>query len=135
MFYLIVIILIRIGYTDVRFRIIENKCVLLIFVINGIDFFVGDGKLYFYSSFLIFAVGFICILSNCVGAGDVKLLTVLGMVFPPREIPDFIFLVSVSGLPLILIVLLLHHFSKGKFSKTLPYGVAIISGYLLKRLI
>ncbi|WP_369685582.1 A24 family peptidase [Tatumella ptyseos] len=132
MFYLIAVILIRIGYTDIRFRIIENKCVLIILLINVFKFFIGNEEIYLYSSFLIFSVGLVCILTNCVGAGDIKLLTVLGMVFPPREIPDFIFLVTVSGLPLILIVFLLHRFSKGKFSKTLPYGVAIISGYLLK---
>ncbi|WP_369127863.1 A24 family peptidase [Rosenbergiella epipactidis] len=135
MFFLIVVLFIRICYTDIRFRIIENKCIIAILIINVLSFLMGKETPYFYSAIIIFSVGVICILSNCVGAGDVKLLTVLGMVFPPGELPDFIFLVTVSGLPLIFIVYLLHRFSKRKFSKTLPYGVAIISGYLLKILI
>lgn len=81
---------------------------------------------------IIFFVGVIFVLVNLIGAGDVKLLSVLGMTFSLREVPDFIFLVTVSGLPLIVIVFCLHKYSHGKFSKTLPYGVAISSGYLLK---
>ncbi|WP_420909973.1 A24 family peptidase [Rosenbergiella epipactidis] len=135
MFFLIVVLFIRMCYTDIRFRIIENKCIIAIFIINVLSFLMGKKTPYFYSAIIIFSIGVICILSNWVGAGDVKLLTVLGMVFPPGELPDFIFLVTVSSLPLIFIVYFLHRFSKGKFSKTLPYGVAIISGYLLKILI
>jgi len=81
---------------------------------------------------IIFFVGVIFVLVNLIGAGDVKLLSVLGMTFSLREVPDFIFLVTVSGLPLIVIVFCLQKYSHGKFSKTLPYGVAISSGYLLK---
>ena len=135
MLLIIALILIRVCYTDIRNRVIENKCVVIILLINFYHFFILGEVPYLLSSLTIFTVGFICIVCNCVGAGDVKLLTVLGMMFPLGEIPDFIFLVALSGLPLILVVYCLYRFSKGKFSKTLPYGVAITSGYLLKILI
>ncbi|WP_092675909.1 A24 family peptidase [Rosenbergiella nectarea] len=134
MLFLITLLLIRVCYTDIRYRIIENKCVVIILLVNILYFFIMGKLPYLLSSVTIFAVGFFCIVCNCVGAGDVKLLSVLGMMFPLREIPDFIFLVALSGLPLILVVYGLHRFSKGIFSKTLPYGVAITSGYLLKTL-
>lgn len=135
MLFLITLLLIRVCYTDIRCRIIENKCVIVILLVNIVYFSLMGRLPYLLSSVTIFVVGIFFIVCNCVGAGDVKLLSVLGMMFPLREIPDFIFLVALSGLPLILVVYGLHRFSKGKFSKTLPYGVAITSGYLIKILI
>lgn len=135
MLFVICLLLIRVCYTDIRFRIIENRCVLLILLIIILHFILSGETPYILSTLIIFSVGFFCIVSNFVGAGDVKLLAVLGMTFPLGEIPDFIFLVAISGLPLILVVYCLHRFSKDKFSKTLPYGVAITSGYLIKILI
>lgn len=132
MTYFIIILLIRACYTDIRYRIIENKCIVLILLTNVLFYLVGKQPIYFLSSLAIFSVGTICVFVNCVGAGDVKLLAVLGMTFPLGGLPDFIFLVAVSGLPLSLVVYCLHLFSKGKFSKTLPYGMAITGGYLLK---
>ena len=129
---LIFILLARSCYTDIRYRIIENKCVISILLINVLFFLMGKEQIYLSSSIVILSIGTVCVLSHCIGAGDVKLLAVLGLTFPLRELLDFIFLVAVSGLPLILVIYCLHHFTRGKFSKTLPYGVAITCGYLLK---
>ena len=131
MIFFIIILLVRICYTDIRYRIIENKCVLLMFLLNITLWVIDRQPIYLLSSLVIFSVGAILVLIHCVGAGDIKLLTVLGMVFPLGKIPDFIFLVALSGLPLILVIYCFHRFSKGRFSKTLPYGVAITGGYLL----
>jgi len=135
MIFIIIVLLLRVCYTDVRNRIIENKCVIAIFLVNLLCFIINRQLPYFLSALIVFFVGVICVLTHCVGAGDAKLLAVLGMTFPLRELPDFIFLVAVSGLPLILITYCVHWLSNKKFSKTLPYGVAITSGYLLKILI
>ncbi|QGX92250.1 flp operon protein B [Tatumella sp. TA1] len=135
MIIILIALLLRVCYTDIRYRIIENKCVAVIVLVNIFYLYSISQPVNFISAVVVFGIGIIVILTNFIGAGDIKLLSALGLAFPLRELPDFIFLVTVSGLPLILIVFCLHKSSQGKFSKTLPYGVAISSGYLLKLLI
>jgi len=135
MIIILIVLFLRIFYTDIRYRIIENRCVIAIVIVNILYLNSVNQPLNIITALVIFVVGAIAVLANVVGARDIKLLSALGLALPLNELADFIFLVTLSGIPLILIVLYLHKYSQGRFSKSLPYGVAIISGYLLKILI
>ncbi|MBT0719471.1 hypothetical protein HGT71_14585 [Rosenbergiella epipactidis] len=129
--FLLVISLIWVCYTDIRYRIIKNHSVVFIAVVLTMASFI-DGKLpHWVSACLIFFIGAIAVYANFIGAGDIKLLSALALSFPLADVPEFIFFITLSGLPLAVVVYLLHRYGKKKFSRSVPYGVAIVSGYFV----
>lgn len=132
---LILPFLVWICYTDIRYRIIKNQAVFIVAAISA-ALAINDGQFpYLVSATIVFVIGTVVVCMNFIGAGDIKLLAALALVFPLSELPDFIFFVALSGLPLSIIVYILSLCNKERFSRVVPYGVAIVSGYLLTLLV
>ena len=121
-------------YTDIRYRIIRNTTTFFIaFILLTGGVFSSSG-FYWTSALSILAGGFFLSLVNIMGAGDIKLMAALSLSLNAEETLAFLFSTALAGLPLIMLVLLVNcvssRFAEKKTSKTLPYGVAVVSGYL-----
>ncbi|QIQ21307.1 A24 family peptidase [Zophobihabitans entericus] len=123
-------ILIYICYTDIRYRKIYNIVLVVLLVITIINSFYFSIIPNWKGALIIFLVGLALFYLGGIGAGDIKLLAVLSLSVPENHIIDFILLISFCGLPLIAIVLFCYYVLKMK-NKTIPYGVAINTGYFL----
>lgn len=96
------------------------------------------GGIYLFAALLAF--GFACFAAGIMGAGDVKLMAVLGLYIGwSRESVAFLFYIGLLGGALALVVLivrriLLKHPQKPRvFTKKepIPYGLAIAGAFLL----
>ena len=104
----LVCLLLRLCYTDVRDRVISNRVVALLF--------------------FIVVVGFVLFMLHVMGAGDIKLIAVLMLMIPYEQIIFFFFFTACAGLLLIIIGWLFYR--KSIKERGLPYGVAISLGFL-----
>ncbi|MCO6523986.1 MAG: prepilin peptidase [Candidatus Schmidhempelia sp.] len=129
-FFLTVPILAYICYTDIKFRKIYNVTIVCLLVLVLVCAYFYKWMPNWQSALLIFFCGLVLFYIGGIGAGDIKLLSVLSLSIPKEYILDFLLLVGFSGLPLILVVLIIYHFC-GRKNKSLPYGVAICVGYFI----
>lgn len=124
-------------YTDLKKRIIHNE-VLVVFLI--IDLII-EGVRAYQSSFYIFldkfiglllpiAAGLLFFLIDTLGAGDIKLLCVLGFINGWR-ISFFTYLYSVllGGIIALFVLALRLIKSKGRIDHQIPFAPAIAIGY------
>jgi prepilin peptidase CpaA len=128
-FFLTTPILAYLCYTDIKFRKIYNAtviCLLVLVLISACFYRCMPNWQY---ALIIFFGGLILFYIGGIGAGDIKLLSVLSLTVPKEYIVDFLLLTGLSGLPLILVILINYHYFGGK-NKSLPYGVAICAGYV-----
>lgn len=66
---------------------------------------------------------------GAVGAGDVKLLTILGLVIPIRDYPTVFLTITLLGLGLIVVMLIVDNvLDKHTVSKGVPYAIPICLG-------
>ena len=126
----ILLLLISVCYTDIKFRKIKNSTVIFIALFSLVSGVTHTEPVSLVWSLLILVTGVLLVLANIIGAGDIKLIAALSLSIPGAEIPDFIFLITLSGVPLILVTVLLHKVTGSSNKITLPYGVAISCGYL-----
>jgi prepilin peptidase CpaA len=128
-FFLTIPILAYSCYTDIKFRKIYNANVvfLLAFVLISACFYRCMPNWQY--ALIIFFCGLFLFYIGGIGAGDIKLLSVLSLTIPEAYIVDFLLLIGLCGLPLILVILINYHYCGGK-NKSLPYGVAICTGYV-----
>ncbi|VEI57430.1 Flp pilus assembly protein, protease CpaA [Pasteurella multocida] len=130
---LTILLLIRLSYTDIKHRIISNKIVLiLLFVILPLSW-IKYGEIFVVPALISFIIGFILFNLKTVGAGDVKLVSVLMLAIPQEQIMSFFFFTACSGL--ILIIIGWIFFRESILKNHLPYGVAISLGFLLNLLL
>lgn len=127
--FLIWMILIVVCYTDIRFRIIHNSIVITIFIIILANFLIGSGELNYIAALIFFVIGLLIFCFNIMGAGDIKLIIVLLLSLPTKEIWDFFTLMTFLGLPLAIIALIRKIITKS--TVTIPYGVAISLSYII----
>lgn len=125
---IIMLLLTTLSYTDIRFRTISNRIVLLLFI-SVVPF----SLLKFQTIFIIpalcaLAIGFLIFALGIIGAGDIKLISVLMLTIPYDEIFSFFFLMAFAGLLLIIIGWIL--FRQSIKENGLPYGVAISLGFM-----
>lgn len=126
--FLIILLLIRISWTDIRSRLISNNIVLVLLICIIPFGFLLNGELYITPALVSLFIGFLLFLFNVIGAGDVKLITVLMLTIPSEQILSFFVFTSFFGLLLIIIGWL---FFKTSIKRNgLPYGVAISLGFL-----
>lgn len=123
-------ILARICYTDIRYRLIKNIDVAFTLLLVIATLFVTNQSINFSAALIFFAVGFLLVIINVVGAGDIKLLTVLALTIPAGHVISYLLLMSLFGLFLAVIEIILRRFSKRHIARGLPYGVAISGSYL-----
>lgn len=116
------------SWQDIRQRILSNKLVLIVlFVVVPLAGLLYH-TLYWQTALITLIVGFILFLFNIIGAGDIKLLSVLMLLVPPTDAFGVLFLISLFGLLLIIIGWI--GFRQSIKQNGLPYGVAISLGFL-----
>lgn len=126
---LIWMILIVVCYTDIRFRIIHNSIVIAVFIIILANFLIGSGELNYIAALIFFVIGLLIFCFNIMGAGDIKLISVLLLSLPTEQIWDFFILMTLLGLPLAIFALIRKTITKS--TVTIPYGVAISLSYII----
>ena len=118
-FFLLVIL----SISDVCSRIISNRTILLLLVVIIPLSLLKYQTVFIFPALCALTVGFLLFMLNVIGAGDVKLITVLMLMIPNDEIFPFFFFTTFAGLGLIIIGWLF--FRKSIKENGLPYGVAI----------
>ncbi|QKJ88451.1 Type IV prepilin peptidase [Paramixta manurensis] len=121
-------------YTDIRYRIIGNKTVLAVGVLAAALGYTTLGNITVVPALYILVIGFLLSVFNIMGAGDSKLLAALSLSLSRDGTLFFLFITSLAGLPIALIILCVRLAALGKSQstrkKSVPYGVAIGLGYL-----
>lgn len=122
------LLLLRLSISDIRSRIISNRIVLLLLVVIIPLSLLKYQTVFIFPALCALTVGFLLFMLNVIGAGDVKLITVLMLMVPNDEIFPFFFFTTFAGLGLIIIGWLF--FRKSIKENGLPYGVAISLGFI-----
>ena len=121
-------LLLRLCYTDVYNRIISNRVVMaLLFVVVPLSL-LRYQSIFFIPALCTLFIGFVLFILHIIGAGDIKLISVLMLVIPYEQIIFFFFFTAIAGLLLIIIGWLFYR--KSIKARGLPYGVAISLGFL-----
>jgi prepilin peptidase CpaA len=127
------IILIYVCYTDMRYRLIYNQIVILVFALSLLLAFLNKDNANYainiYAPLAILVIGFILNFINMVGAGDVKLLVALTIGLSNESVYKLLMLVALAGLPVAIIAYIVHKLRKNSPRCEVPYGVAIAMGY------
>lgn len=124
----IILLLIKLSWTDIKSRIISNNIILVLLFLVIPFGYLFNGELYITPALISLFIGFLLFLFNVIGAGDIKLITVLMLTIPSEQILSFFVFTSFFGLLLIIIG---WFFFKTSIKRNgLPYGVAISLGYL-----
>ncbi|SUC09621.1 Flp pilus assembly protein, protease CpaA [Pasteurella canis] len=130
---IIILLLIILSWTDIRSRIISNKIVFILLVVVLPLAWLKHGEINIIPALLVLVIGFILFSFRIIGAGDIKLISVLMLALPNEQIIYFFFFTAFSGLILIIVGLLFFRNSIRK--QGLPYGVAIASGFIINLLL
>lgn len=125
---IILLLLIILSITDIRSRIISNRVILLLLIAIIPLSLLKYQTVFIVPALCALAIGFLLFMLNIIGAGDVKLITVLMLMIPNDEIFPFFFFTTFAGLGLIIIGWLF--FRKSIKENGLPYGVAISLGFV-----
>lgn len=137
-----IIMLVAAGYDAVRYRI-PNLTSLSLLLLFPVYVLIAPVTVPWGEHLVVFAVllvlGYLVYLKNWVGAGDIKLLSVVGLWAGPTHVATFLFVTALAGGLLALALgtgLLIRTYvtkkpSANSFAKTpIPYGVAIAIGGL-----
>ncbi len=122
------ILLIILSWTDIRSRIISNKIVFLLLLVIVPLAWIQYKQIFFLPALLTLVIGFLLFTFGVMGAGDIKLMSVLMLTIPHSQIIYFFLFTAFSGLFLIIIGFLFFRHSIRQHG--LPYGVAISCGFL-----
>lgn len=124
----IAIILTYLSWTDITSRTISNNVVLVLLPFVVAFAWLNYSQIFILPAALTLIIGFLLFILKVIGAGDIKLLTVLMLAIPSSEVINFLFLTSFFGLLLVIFGLLFWR--KSIKTQGLPYGVAISLGFL-----
>lgn len=123
-----ILLLVTLSVTDIRSRIISNQVVLLLlFAIVPLSLLKYQ-TIFVIPALCTLAIGFLIFSLGAMGAGDIKLISVLMLTIPHNEIIYFFFFTAFFGLLLIIVGWLF--FRKSIKENGLPYGVAISLGFM-----
>ena len=122
-------------YTDIKYRIISNYIVIVIFALAILNYAFGLGALNYSASGIFLVCGLLMFYCRLVGAGDIKLITVLLITIPAGNVMFFLAVTTFLGLPLAIFAIIYNWLKKVEGGITLPYGVAITGSYILTSLI
>ncbi|WP_109058887.1 A24 family peptidase [Aggregatibacter aphrophilus] len=123
-----ILLLVTLSVTDIRSRIISNQVVLLLFFTIIPLSLLKYQTIFVIPALCALAIGFLIFSLGAMGAGDIKLISVLMLTIPHNEIIYFFFFTAFFGLLLIIIGWLF--FRKSIKENGLPYGVAISLGFM-----
>ncbi|EBP3056808.1 TPA: prepilin peptidase [Salmonella enterica subsp. enterica serovar Reading] len=121
--------LIYVIYSDIRFRLIKNSTVLYILFFSICKGWGVNSNMLVFIPLLILFIGIFLNYFGAVGAGDIKLITALSLGMSETEILRTIVFMGFSGVPLTIACIVYSSFFKKEEKVTIPYGVAISTGY------
>lgn len=131
--FFIILLLINLSWTDIRVRVISNRVVTLLLAVILIFTYLKYDTVFIFPALVSLSVGFILFTLKVIGAGDIKLISVLMLAIPSFQIMSFLFFIAFSGLLLIIFGWL---FFKNEIkTKGLPYGVAISTGFFINSIL
>ncbi|EJJ5375592.1 prepilin peptidase, partial [Salmonella enterica] len=128
---IILLLLFYVSVTDILYRVIPNLVILIMFICIVTDRLIySDIPINFILILCVFGTGILLYAARIMGAGDVKLITVLTFLIP--EYPlfiSFLFYTTLTGAGLAVLGYMIPAL---KFKERgLPYGVAIALGFLM----
>lgn len=123
-----VLVSIWIFCTDIFFRTISNIQILCVIALCSLSYFFRDLDLNLWIPLLTFFIGILIWKFGFLGAGDVKLLSVLTVIIPYEITTSFFFLTSIIGAVIGVLMYISARFIS--IEKSVPYGVAIMSSFL-----
>ncbi|EAA4084663.1 flp operon protein B [Salmonella enterica subsp. salamae] len=129
--FIVLILLLYISVTDIFYRVIPNVTILILLICVLAERIVfSEVQINFILISCVFGAGIILYATSIMGAGDVKLITVLTFLFPDYTLfISFLFYTTLTGAWLAVlgyIIPVLRFKERG-----LPYGVAITLGFLI----
>lgn len=130
-FIIILLLLFYVSVTDILYRVIPNLVILIMFICIVTDRLIySDIPINIILILCVFGTGILLYATRIMGAGDVKLITVLTFLIP--EYPlfiSFLFYTTLTGAGLAVLGYMIPAL---KFKERgLPYGVAIALGFLM----
>ncbi|MDO5053930.1 MAG: prepilin peptidase [Pasteurella oralis] len=129
----VIFLLTILSWTDIKSRMISNKIVLFILALILPLAWLKYGQINIIPALWVLVIGFFLFTFRIIGAGDIKLTSVLILALPNEQIIYFFFFTAFSGLVLIIVGLLFFRDSIRK--NALPYGVAISLGFVINLLL
>lgn len=128
MYALLLISSFYISIVDIAIHKIRNRTLILIGIGFTVITLACNGEVYLVSAFAVFSIGFIATFFG-LGAGDVKLATVLALFFLPLEVSNLSDLFSgfIAGGALLLIG---HLFSRKSFADPIALAPAICAAFI-----
>lgn len=118
-----------ISWTDITQRLISNQAVGFMLCAIVPFALIWWHTLFWQQALWTLGVGFLLFYIRVIGAGDIKLLTVLMFAVPDNQVLSFLFFVTAIGG--LLAVGGLLFFRQNVRQQGLPYGVAISGGFLI----
>lgn len=126
----VIALLMYCSITDMLYRIIPNRIVFVILMLLLFYIYITGRDCNIILVFIVFLIGLLLYSFNIMGAGDIKLITVLTFIIPDSG--DFIFfllLTSLIGGGMAVTGCLLPVLKYKE--KGVPYGVAITTGFTI----
>lgn len=125
----VILLLIRLSWTDIQNRIISNRIILILGLVIIPLAWLQYQQIFIIPALIALFIGFLLFSLRVIGAGDVKLIAVLMLIIPNNQLFSFFFFTTFSGLLVIIIGWIF--FRKSIRENGLPYGVAISLGFLI----
>ncbi|CQI88230.1 putative tight adherance operon protein [Yersinia rohdei] len=121
--------LLLICYSDIRYRIISNKFVVTIAITALVLSFITYNTVSIVIPLIALLTGYIIFHFNFIGGGDVKLITVLLLTLNAGQSLNFILYTAIMGGVVMIIGMLINRDDIQQ--RGVPYAVAISGGFLL----
>lgn len=126
---LLVLQLLLICYTDIRYRVISNRHNMTI-AINALTLgFALHNTFSIIIPLIALLVGYVIFNFKLIGGGDVKLIAALLFSLNPAQSLDFIIYTAIMGGVVMIIGMLINRSDIQQ--RGVPYAVAISGGFLL----
>lgn len=126
---LLILQLLFICYSDVRYRTISNKLIITITINTVFLGFMMNHGVNIVIPFSALLVGYLIFYFNLIGGGDVKLITVLLFTLSTTQSLHFIFYTAIMGGVVMIIGMLINRSDIQQ--RGVPYAVAISTGFLM----
>ncbi|WP_145525436.1 A24 family peptidase [Yersinia rohdei] len=121
--------LLLICYSDIRYRIISNKFVVTIAITALVLSFITYNTVSIVIPLIALLTGYIIFHFNFIGSGDVKLIAVLLLTLNSGQSLNFILYTAIMGGVVMIIGMLINRDDIQQ--RGVPYAVAISGGFLL----
>ena len=121
LYLVVILLLIRLSWTDIKRRIISNKIVLSLFLVIVPLAWIQYENIFVIPALIALFIGFLLF--------SLRIIGVLMLAIPSDQIFSFFFFTTFSGLLVIIIGWIF--FRESIRQNGLPYGVAISLGFLI----